>query len=266
MFAKALFRKTLTDHVRNIVSWVIGVVSLVVIQLLVYPTIRDSSAGWSDVTQDFPDVIKEILRLNDYTSETGYLSTELMSFTVPFMFIMLGATWGARVCTEDEESGSADVVLSLPVSRATYVMSRLLASIVVIVTVAMSFTVTLTVGARLLGMSIAIENFVASGVCLMLLGVVITSIAVAVGSLSGRRGVSLGAATTAAIASFVTYSLAPLVGFFDVIEPTSPFRWTIGTQPLTNGFSLGYMVLSMITTGAFAVMALRFYGRRDIRV
>ena len=266
VIAEPLVRRTLGDHFRNIVSWVSGVVLIVVVQLLVYPTIRDSSAGWSDVTQDFPEVLKKMLRLSDYTSETGYLNTELLSFTVPFMFVMLGATWGARVCTEDEESGRADVILSLPVSRSTYVASRLVAAFAVVGVAATAFTVTLMVGARLLHMSIANWRFVTSGVCLFLLGLVTTTVAVVAGSLTGRRGVALGVATTVAIASFVTYSLAPLVGFFEFIEPTSPFRWTIGTQPLTNHFSVGYALLTVGVSSVFTLMSLRVYGRRDIRV
>ena len=258
--------RSLADHARNIVSWVIGVVSLVVVQLLVYPTIRDSSEEWSGVTQDFPEVLKEILRMTDYTSETGYLTTELMSFTVPFVFIMMGATWGARVATEDEEGGTADIVLSLPVSRSEYMVSRLVAAASVVLITAIAFVVTLSVGARLLDMSIPVQRFAASGVCLAVLGWVVLAIAALAGAFTGRRGVSLGIATAVAIAAFVSYSLAPLVDFFGHIESASPFRWTIGTQPLTRGFSVGYLSLAVVSSVSLALLSVWRFGRRDIRV
>ena len=266
VFIAPLFRKSLLDHARNIVSWMSGVVILVVVQLSVYPTIRDSSAGWSDVTQDFPEVIKEMLRMSDYTSETGYLNTELMSFTLPFIFIMMGATWGARACTEDEEAGTADLLLSLPISRASYVLSRITAATTVVALSTLAFVVSLGVGARLLHMSIALSHFVACGLSLFLLGIISVAIAAAIGAATGRRGVALGATTALVIASFVLYSLAPLVTFFRRIEPWSLFRWTVGTQPLTNGFSVGYVTLSFTCSLVFCVMAAWCYRRRDIRV
>ena len=266
VFITPLFRKSLTDHARNIISWMVGVVILVVVQLSVYPTIRDSSAGWSDVTQDFPEVIKEMLRMTDYTSETGYLNAELMSFTLPFIFIMMGATWGARACTEDEEAGTADLLLSLPISRTSYVVSRIAAAAMVVTLCAVAFVVTLAVGARLLDMSIPLSNYVASGLSLYTLGIITVSVSAAIGTMTGRRGVSLGATTTIAIATFVLYSLAPLVKLFERIEPWSWFRWTVGTQPLTNGFSVGYISLAIVFSIAFSVLAVWLYRRRDISV
>ena len=63
MFNRPLCRRSLVDHLRNIVSWIIGIVTLVAVQMLVYPTIRDSSSQWSDVTQDFPEVIRDMLQI-----------------------------------------------------------------------------------------------------------------------------------------------------------------------------------------------------------
>ena len=266
MLNRPLCIRSLADHAKNIVSWMIGVVSLVVVQLLVYPTIRDSSEEWSGVTQDFPEVLKEMLRMTDYTSETGYLNTELMSFTVPFIFVMMGATWGARVATEDEENGTADIVLSLPVSRPEYMVSRLVAAMAVVLITATAFATTLTVGARVLDLSIPVSRYAAAGISLAVLGLVTLSIAALVGSFTGRRGVSLGLATAVAIAAFVAYSLAPLVDFFGHIESASPFRWTIGTLPLMSGFDMGYLSLGLGVSVLLTLASVWRFGRRDIKV
>jgi hypothetical protein len=64
----------------------------------------------------------------------------------------------------------------------------------------------------------------------------------------------------------VVYSLAPLVDFFADIEPTSLFRWTIGTQPLTEGVSAGYLLLSLGVAAALTAISTRIFDRRDITV
>ena len=72
----------------------------------------------------------------------------------------------------------------------------------------------------------------------ILLGFLMETIAAALGALTGKRNVALGISMSIAIALFVLYSLAPLVDFFDTINPVNPFQWTIGS--------------------------IYFYGKRDI--
>jgi len=95
------------------------------VQMSVYPTVRDSTADWEQATESFPESFREILRIEDYTTPAGYLSTELMTFVIPLIFIGLGVGWGARLTTEDEESRTADIILSMPISRYDYFAARL---------------------------------------------------------------------------------------------------------------------------------------------
>ena len=264
MFHKPLFLKSLRDHARGIIGWTLGIVAIVVIQLSVYPTVRDSSAGWSKVTDSFPEAFKEIFRMTDYTSEAGYLSAELLSFVVPFIFIGMGCTWGARVATEDEEKGAADIALGLPISRSSYLVTRIFSAFVVLLIAGTSFFVTLTLGARILEMSISISRFAIASLCLTLLAILMLGIATALGALSGRRSVALGVSMATAIAMFLAYSLAPLVDFLEPTTTFNPMQWTIGSQPLTQGLAVGYSIAIVVVSAVFFASSFRLFERRDI--
>ncbi len=264
MFHKALLSKSMTDHLRGIVGWALGVAAIVVIQLSVYPTIRSSSSDWSSLIDAFPDAFKEIIRINDYTSETGYLTTELMSFVVPFIFIGLGCSWGARVTTEDEESGFADIAIALPISRASYLVSRFGASLTVMLITTTSFLTTTIIGARLLGMSISVSKFLAGGTCLFLLGTLAMSLASLIGSITGARASALGLSMAFAIGSFLVYSLAPLVDFLDATMPINMFDWTIGTTPLFDGFDWAKMMTTAAISMICALTTFYFFDKRNI--
>lgn len=264
MFYKPLFKKSLRDHARGIWGWTLGIVAIVVIQLSVYPTVRDSSAGWSKVTDSFPEAFKEIFRMTDYTSEAGYLSAELLSFVVPFIFIGMGCTWGARVATEDEEKGAADIALGLPISRSSYLMTRMASALVVLVIAGASFFVTLAIGARMLEMSISLSRFAIASACLTLLAALLLGIATALGAATGRRSVALGVSMSSAIAMFLMYSLAPIVDFLEPTTTFNPMQWTIGSQPLTQGLSIGYTIATIVISVVFFAVSFRFFERRDI--
>lgn len=264
MFHKPLYKKSLRDHARGIIGWTSGIVAIVVIQLSVYPTVRDSSAGWSKVTDSFPEAFKEIFRMTDYTSEAGYLSTELLSFVVPFIFIGMGCSWGARIATEDEEKGAADIALGLPISRSSYLVTRMMSALTVLLIAGTAFFTSLSVGARMLEMSISLSRFAIASLCLTLLATLMLGIASSLGALSGRRSLALGVSMSVAIAAFIAYSLAPLVDFLDPATTFNPMQWTIGTQPLTQGLDVGYTVAIIVVSAAFFGSSFRFFERRDI--
>lgn len=264
MIRDALLSKSLRDRRRGIIGWSLGIIGLVVVQMSVYPTVRDSSSGWESATESFPEVFREMFRITDYTSETGYLTTELMSFLVPFIFMGLGASWGSRLTTEDEENGTADIALGLPISRFDFVATRLAAAVTAIFASAACFVLSMIVGARLLDMSIGIDKFVHAGSVVAEVGLVSMSIAALIGSLTGHRGAALGGAMSSGIVAFVFYSLAPLVDFFDAVNPVNPWNWSIGNDPLATGLDLAEIGLELGLCAVLVTGAIWAFRRRDI--
>jgi ABC-2 type transport system permease protein len=261
-----LVGKTLRDRWRSLVAWSLGIGALVTVQMAVYPTIRDSSADMEGFTESLPEAFQEMFRMEDYTSPAGYLSTELLSFVVPFIFMTLGATWGARSASEEEESGTADVMFSLPIERRDYVVTRWLTASIVLLGEAIVFGVALVIGSSILDMGIAIGYFANASLMMLLAGSTSHSLAAVVGTRTGKRSVGLGTTMVALIAGFVVYSLAPLVDFFDAVNPFNPLQWMLGTRPLTTGVDLGYVLLLLLVSALGLVASVRFFDRRDIQV
>lgn len=259
-----LILKSLRDRRRGIVGWCSGIAALIMVQMSVYPTIRDARSGWDSAVETFPEVFREMFRITDYTSEAGYLSTELMSFMIPFIFLGLGASWGARLTTEDEEGGTAEIVMALPVTRWQYFTSRIVAALSAVLLAAAVFVVAMVIGAQLLSMSIGIGKFVHAGIVAAEASAFSLSLAAVVGSLTGRRGVALGASMGVGVGAFVTYSLAPLVEFFDSIRSINPWHWTIGRDPLLDSFDAVAVALNVVVCVVLLVVAGAIFSRRDI--
>lgn len=261
---RALFVRSLRDHVRSIAAWCGGVFALIVVQLSVYPSIRGTQADWAKLAESFPEALQKIFRMDDYTTAAGYLSTELMSFTVPFIFIALGSAWGARIATEDQENGTADLMLSLPISRNEYIASRLVAAAVVMLAATATFIVTLVVGTRMVSMDIAVSRLVAAGTVLLGLGALHMTFAAAVGAAIGRRGASFGIAMAIGVALFVQYSLGALVEFVDKATPFNPMQWSIGSDPVRRGFDAGHLGFTAGLMVPLVWITFRRFSRRDI--
>jgi ABC-2 type transport system permease protein len=88
-------------------------------------------------------------------------------------------------------------------------------------------------------------------------------LALAVGAVTGRRGVAIGVATAAAIAAYLLYVAGRLVEAVEPWRPLSPFDQALGGGSI--GAGLDPAALTMPLTGAVLLaLALPFFARRDI--
>ena len=259
-----LVQRVLRERWKGLSGWISGLIALITIQVSVYPTIRDSREGWSDVTEQFPEAFRKIFRMQDYTSPVGYLSTELFSFMIPLIFIGLATTWGARAGAEEEEMGTADVLLSLPVSRSSILRTRMVGALLVICATTMITTSALWIGTTIVNMDVAVSQILQAATACGLLAMIFGSLSVAVAAWSGHRGVGLGTGLGLAIATFVLYSLAPLVSALEHLLPINPFDWTIGKSPLQEGLDPLWSGVSGAFSLALSGIALWAYQHHDI--
>ncbi|MEY4361581.1 MAG: hypothetical protein RL391_887 [Actinomycetota bacterium] len=259
-----LLLKSLRDRRRGLIGWITGIVGLVIVQMAVYPTVRDSASDWGQATESFPEVMKDMFRITDYTSETGYLTTELLSFMVPFIFMGLGASWGSRLVAEDEEARTADILFALPLSRTSILLTRAATGILALLVSALTFVVSLVIGARILDMSIPNGHFANAGLMVFEVGLVAFGVAMAISTITGHRGVGIGVSMGFTIALFIIYSLAPLVDLFNAVGAWNPMQWTLGSDPLVEGLHIDTLVYVMLWLAVCTVASMKRLDRRDI--
>lgn len=263
-FLSPLFLRVLRERWKGLLGWIFGVISLIAIQVSVYPTIRDSRQDWSDLTEQFPEAFQKIFRMEDYTSPTGYLSTELFTFMIPLIFIGLATTWAARSASEEVENGTADILLSLPVSRTAILRTRLITMLTVVAVLVVTTTTALVLGTEIIDMDVGTLKIFQAALACGLLSLPFGGIAVALSAATGHRGVGLGGGLGAAIAMFVLYSLAPLVSFLENLLPLNPFEWTIGQTPLVSGVDVRYGTITIAVSCVLFGCAFYLYEHRDI--
>jgi ABC-2 type transport system permease protein len=260
-----LLLKTARDHWRSYLIWTLGLVAMVGIQLSVYPTIRSSAAGLATFLDNYPEALKQIFRMEDYTSGAGFLSTELFSMMLPLIFISIGASWGANATAQEEERRTADILLTLPISREKILGIKITSAILAQVLLAVVTVLSLVIGIRFVDLSLGTSKIIAGALTGTLLGILFNSVATFMGAAWGKRSVALGGAIGLAIAGFLFFSLAPLVDTFERITPINPFQWTLGSRPLYDGIDVGYTALSLVLSLVLYVASLFVFRRRDIQ-
>lgn len=261
-----ILRRSLLDRRRGLVGWGIGVVALVLVTVLFYPSI-EGNQELNELLEDYPDAARALIGAGelDLVSPAGYLNSQLFALVAPIVVAIFAIGAGAGAVAGDEERGTMELLLAQPLSRTRLVAERSAAMTAgVALLCALTFAATWG-GARAVGMEIGAGPIAAACVGLLLLGLVAGAVALAAGCATGRR--SAGIATGAAVmtAGYLLDSLGQVIDALAPWRPLSPFRWYDSAARLTDGLAPGLLVLP----AAAAVLAVAggvLFARRDLRL
>jgi ABC-2 type transport system permease protein len=260
----ALLVKTWRDHWRGFLAWCLGLAAMAAVQLSVYPSIQGSSDEMDAMLKNWPDLFQGMFSFEDYTTGPGFLNVELFSMMVPLVFIALAVSWGASATADEERNGTADVLLTLPVSRTSVIVTKMLAMVGALLALGLVVATVIAIGGPWVEISIPFLTLLGACLASALLGLLFGAIAFLLGAATGKRAVAMGVAIGLALASFLVKSLSAMVDTFDAINPYNPFQWALQRNPLVDplqGSSAAWLTLLSLAVLTAAVLAFR---RRDI--
>ena len=260
----SLILKTWHDHWKSLLSWAGVIVAMTSIQLSVYPSIVKTGDAATQFIDAYPEAFKKMFRIEDYTSGPGFLSTELFSLMLPLVLIAVGTTWGSSATAEEEEKGTADLLFTLPISRLKVLASKMIATFSVLIFLGVVIYVNLYFGADMVDLTVNFNYILAAILSSIALGLFFSGLGFFIGSVTGKKGVSLGSASAIGLLSFVFYSLAPLVDNFDFLNPINPFDWAIGGNILFEGPDWTGFTKLIIGTVLLYVGAAFVFKKKDI--
>jgi ABC-2 type transport system permease protein len=183
---------------------------------------------------------------------------------VPLVFIAVGASWGAAATAGEEESGTADLLLTLPLPRSRIILAKMVATVGVLVVMAIILTLTLVIGGRLLDLNLPTDHLIAATTASALLGLVFAGLGYLIGAGTGRRAAALGASIALAIGGYLLFSLAPLADALERTLPYNPFQWSIGADALLHGWNLDYLLRLVAACTVLLTASVLTFQRRDI--
>ena len=259
-----LIIKSLRDRWKVSTSWAAVIIVLASVQMYIYPSVRESGKAMNEFLKIFPKEFRAMFRIEDYTSGVGFLGTELYSMMIPFVFIALGATWGAWAGADEEERGTSEILYALPIRRKSVLLSKMVAAWFVMLVVASVAVTVISVGGAIVELDLRDVHLIAATTSCVGIGIFFHGLALATSAATSRKGAALGAAVALGLLSFLIFSLAPLVDTFDSILPVIPFQWALGEKPLKTGFDwpgLAWLVLGGCIGYAVALVSI---DKRDL--
>lgn len=253
---------------RSMIWWSIGIVALVALMIAVYPSVRDNPA-MDQILEAYPDLVQAFVSFGgvvDYTSPAGYLGAELFSMMLPLLFIIAAIVAGSKAVAGEEEAGTLDLLLSMPLSRTRVLMEKTAALVIEMTILGLVLFVSLLVGTLAIGMDISAGALAAATFDVVALSWLFGALAILLGAAIGHRAIAGGIAAALAVLAYVVNGLAPLVDALDALRPYSPWYHYADSAALTTGLHPGNVAVLLGITVVLVAIAPLLLRRRDIGV
>ncbi len=276
-----IYVRWLRDRLRSSVLWTVGLAIVIVATAAFYPSLA-SATGQS--LENSTGAMSSLLGLGggiDPSSPLGYLWIGLYANILPWVLMALGIVLGAAAIAGDEDTGVLEYLMARPVTRTTVALSRFAAAVTILFAVSGLSALSLIVSLPLFQLGDAVTTTSVDGSTITAPGATPTDVLVGtfaafavsigvmgvaylIGGITGRKGLTLGAASGFAIAGYVLYTLSQSTGSLDALTWVSPWRWYIADAMLIDGLTANVLLpfgLALICL----VAGWQMFLRRDLR-
>jgi ABC-2 type transport system permease protein len=260
-----LLTRGVLDHRRALVGWAVGLVAYMALVAAIFPSIK-GSADFDRLVENYPDALKALFGISsggDLTSGAGFVDTELFSFMLPLLVLVLSIGSGSRTLAGEEDAGRLELVLAYPVRRSAAVIAKAGAVAVEVALVSVAGLLGLFVLDPVFGLDLPHANLVAGFAGLALLGILFGWLAIAIGAAKPSRALAVGVPAAFAAAGYLVNGLHGLAGWLDPFRFISPFWW-LGTTPLRSGAETGGLLVITIACALVLAVAAVLFDRRDL--
>lgn len=257
-----VFAKTLYDRRRSLLAWSLGLVSLIALILAYWPSVRGNDE-LDRFIRELPEAVRALTGEVGLATPAGYLNGELFAFMVPVLVLVVAIGMGARAVAGEEERGTFELLLSMPISRQRVLLEKVAGGLVVLLSLGVVLGTALVVGARVAGMDIAASRLVAATVAVIALSLPFGALALLLGCITGARGASIGVTAAAAVAAYLLDALAPFSTLLAPYGKLSPFRWYDSAAVLEHGIRWGCLALLVALASVFVTAAAFALQQRD---
>ncbi len=253
---------------KSFIFWTIGLLFLIALYMVLYPSIKDSAAELNAYMDKMPEALKSafIEEGLDYASPLGYVSSEIYTQMLPILFLFFTIASGSAAIAGEEEKGTLDIVLSTPVRRSRFLLEKFGSLVISLGYLSVVIVLAIFFGSKFVDLKVTLSQLASGTFMLFLLSLNFGAIALFIGSVTGNRGLAVGLTTAFAVLSFFVSAFSSLVKTLDKLKDFSPFYHYSNTNALVNGVDWASASLLIWVTLSLVALSIAAFARRDLNV
>jgi len=266
---RSVFGAAVWSRRRSLAWWIGGSFVYLLFLGSAFPTLADNAADFEKMLDSYPEALRAMFNIVEgvsLSSGPGFLHMELYSLVLPLLLIVFAVGFGARAVAGEEEDGTLDLILAGSVSRLRLLAHQFAAMTALTFLIGLVNFLAILLAGTAFDMGLSPAKLAAATFGVVLIALVFGSLALAVGAISGKRGVAVAVASAAALAAYRVFSLADVVTWLGTVQKASPWYYYAASTPLLKGIEWAHAGVLAAIAVALPVAGGVVLNRRDLAV
>lgn len=244
--------------------WALGVAFFGLVTVGFWPSFEGSDALAS--LGDMSEGLLEAFGAQDIATPAGYLDGQMFALMLPLLLTGMAVATATLLTAGDEEAGRLELLHALPLRRRSIWLGRFAAAMLALGAVTTTTAVLMAVSLRPFSLEeVGIGQIVVATYACALLAAFHAAVGYALAGLGRSRGAAAGGAALVAMIGYLASFVLPLARSLVWARRLSPWHWSIGEQPVSDGVEPVGVVLVALATVALVALGTAAVERRDIR-
>jgi len=265
----AIFKNTLQQSWREAILWSVGLSSVGVMVVLMLPFFEQMDLV--GLLEALPPVMLAAFGIDGdlevLNTPEGLIAISMFG-EMMLIFCVYPVVMGLRVVATEEENGTMDVIMSLPVQRWQVVIEKFLAYTVMLALVSFLLYAGMALSTTAIDVELNLNIIAQMSFSLFPMLVFILAVTTTISIFITDRRTAMGVATAFVVASFIVKTVSGMLegSLNDVISSVSFFTYFDASGVVTGGLSVINITVLMGIAVAFMMASLWNWNRRDIAV
>jgi ABC-2 type transport system permease protein len=224
--------------------------------------IKDSLGTLSDA---LPEALMALVGNGDMGTPEGWYQVETFGMMLPIAFMLVTVAIGARALAGEEERRTMGLLLANPIKRSRVVLEKSFAMTVYAVAVAVATFAGVALGSVIGRLGMSMGNIAAACLLGMLVGLVFGALALALSAGTGRSRIAIYGTIGAALTFYILNAFLPLSDSVAGLAKWSPFYYYLSSDPLNTGMHWGHGAVLLALAAGLVALSVVLFQRRDLR-
>ncbi|HHX66335.1 MAG TPA: ABC transporter permease subunit [Chloroflexi bacterium] len=247
------------------IGWGLGMMMWSIGVILLFP-----SVGPQFGRLDLPEFYEFFGLLSSFSTLEGWIAVETLDLGLGIVLAVVAVIVGGDMLAGEEERGTLELLLALPVRRWQLVLAKIIALGFAFFIILFATFVGNMLGVELIRNQVEVDVTTRDILVAAMMGwpllMVFATMAMWLGAYLPARAQAVGVASGVLIISYLVNGIGALSDRVEALVSYMPHNYYSAYDLLTEGMQIGHLFLLLGLTALFIVLTLLSFERRDVTV
>ena len=264
-----VFWRLLKDRKNSILMFSVFGTGMLWLYILIFPSMEKLGHDLISYMEALPPAVTDLFPVSEATfaSIENFLAMEHYSLMIPLFIIFMLVAMAAAAFASEIERGTAEILLSRPISRIKLFFNRYLVGIAGLVIFIVASTLMIIPLASLHDVDYSLTNFISISILCLLFGWAVYSVAILFSAMFSEKGKVYMVMGGMMVGMYVLQIVASISEKWDYVQYFSFFYYyDYNKAILENSIEITNIILFVVVAVVCSIAGVYWFNKRDVAI